>query len=90
MVLSTTKLTSSISSIVNQNQGGGNKKAGLPYQVGREYHFLTALNVVGSRNTQANYGSPLVMGLTHTRNPNVMQSRPIGSSYRPNTYFKFV
>ena len=30
MVLSTTKKTSSISSITNQNQGGGDKKAGLP------------------------------------------------------------
>lgn len=35
MVLSTTKRTSSISSIVNQNQGGGEKKAGFPYQIGR-------------------------------------------------------
>ena len=30
MVLSGTKKTSSISSIVNQNQGGGMKKAGMP------------------------------------------------------------
>jgi len=30
MVLSTTSKTASISSIVNQNQGGGMKKAGLP------------------------------------------------------------
>ena len=36
MVLSTTKRTASISSIVNQNQGGGERKAGLPYQVGRD------------------------------------------------------
>jgi hypothetical protein len=35
MVLSTTKRTASVSSIVNQNQGGGEKKAGFPYQVGR-------------------------------------------------------
>ena len=35
MVLSTTKRTSSISSIVNRNQGGGEKKAGFPYQIGR-------------------------------------------------------
>ena len=35
MVLSTTKKTSSISSIVNQPQGGGNTKAGFPYQIGR-------------------------------------------------------
>jgi len=37
MVLSTTKRTSQISSIVNQNQGGGSKKAGLPYIVGRDH-----------------------------------------------------
>ena len=30
MVLSTSTRASSISSIVNQSQGGGNKKAGLP------------------------------------------------------------
>ena len=34
MVLSTTKRTSSISSIVNRNQGGGSKKAGLPTRIG--------------------------------------------------------
>jgi hypothetical protein len=90
MVLSTTKRTASMDSIVNRNQGGGSKKAGLPRLVGGDYHFPIALRVAGTRNTQANYGAPLVMGLKHTRNPNVMQSRPIGSSYRPNTYFKFV
>jgi hypothetical protein len=36
MVLSTTTRTASISSIVNQDQGGGERKAGLPYQVGRD------------------------------------------------------
>jgi len=35
MVLSTTKKTSSIASIVNQYQGGGNNKPGLFPQVGR-------------------------------------------------------
>ena len=34
MVLSTTKRTSSISSIVNKNQGGGAKKAGFPTRIG--------------------------------------------------------
>ena len=37
MVLSTTTRTSSISSIVNQNQGGGEKKAGFPHTIGREH-----------------------------------------------------
>uniref|UniRef100_A0A6C0DLF4 Uncharacterized protein n=1 Tax=viral metagenome TaxID=1070528 RepID=A0A6C0DLF4_9ZZZZ len=35
MVLSGPKRTSSIASIANYNTGGGNKKAGFPYQVGR-------------------------------------------------------
>lgn len=46
MVLSTTKRTSSISSIVNQNQGGGEKKAGLPYIVGRNHWSNIYLNPV--------------------------------------------
>lgn len=36
MVLSTTKRTASISSIVNRNQGGGEKKSGLPRHIGKE------------------------------------------------------
>lgn len=36
MVLSTTKKTSSMSSITNQNQGGGSKKAGFPHTIGRD------------------------------------------------------
>lgn len=35
MVLSTSKRTSYISSITNQNQGGGSKKAGFPGTIGR-------------------------------------------------------
>ncbi|MDC1151316.1 hypothetical protein OAS95_01940 [Pelagibacteraceae bacterium] len=36
MVLSGSKRTTYMSSIVNQNSGGGPKKAGLPFQIGRE------------------------------------------------------
>ena len=36
MVLSTTKKTSRIASITNANQGGGEKKSGLPKQVGKD------------------------------------------------------
>ena len=86
MVLSTTKRTASVDSIINQNQGGGNKKAGLPYQVGRDYHFPIAMAVHPSRNTLADYGSPLVMGLKFTRVPH-KALKPIGSTYTPNTYF---
>jgi len=72
----------------NINQGGGDKKAGLPYQIGRDRWFYAAMNNVGSRNTLYNYGSPnVVFGLRHTRNPNVNISRPIGSTLTPNPYW---
>ena len=43
MVLSGSKRTTYKSSIVNQNSGGGPKKAGLPYQIGREASVSVAL-----------------------------------------------
>lgn len=49
MVLSGSKKTSSLSSVINQNTGGGPKKAGLPYQIGREASVSTSL-----KNTSAN------------------------------------
>ena len=86
MVLSTTKKTASIDSIINHKQGGGPKKAGLPYQVGRDYHFPIAMAVHPSRNTLPDYGNPVVFGLRHTR-VHHKALKPIGSTYTPNTYF---
>lgn len=43
MVLSGSKRTTYVSSIVNQNSGGGPKKAGLPSQIGREASVSVAL-----------------------------------------------
>ena len=86
MVLSTTKRTASIDSIINQNQGGGPKKAGLPYQVGREYGFPIALKVHPTRNTLPDYGTPLVRGLQFIRAP-YRVVKPVWSTLRPNTYF---
>jgi len=43
MVLSTTRRTASVRSIMNHNQGGGNNKAGFAYMVGRgswSSHFI--------------------------------------------------
>lgn len=67
-----------------QQQGGGNKKAGFAYQVGRE--SWASIFISG--------GNPVYMSkcaslkcLQYTANPHVSQSRPIGSTYRPNTYF---
>ena len=49
MVLSGSKRTTYVSSIVNQNSGGGPKKTGLPYQIGREASVSVAF-----RNTSQN------------------------------------
>lgn len=50
MVLSGSKRTSYMSSIVNQDSGGGPKKAGLPFQIGREASVSIAY-----RKTSSNY-----------------------------------
>jgi hypothetical protein len=77
MVYSQTKKTSSIASITNQNQGGGSKKAGLPYLVGRESWSSIAL-----RNTSQRM-SVLKMPLTSS----VSQSRPVSVRPGSTTYF---
>lgn len=77
MVYSQTKKTSSIASITNQNQGGGNKKAGLPYLVGRDSWSSIAL-----KGTSQNL-SVLKMPMVTT----VSQSRPVGVRPGSSTYF---
>lgn len=73
MVYSQTKKTASIASITNQNQGGGNKKAGLPHLIARDSWTSIALNGTSQRL------SVLKMPLVTT----VSQSRPV--SVRPGT-----
>ena len=61
-----------------QNQGGGKKKAGFPYMIGRTQHTNIAFSE-----------QPGINNLTFMRKnaftANI--SRPIGSTYSPNTYF---
>jgi hypothetical protein len=59
-----------MSSIVNQNQGGGSKKAGFPYEIGRTSWTTIAMNERGLPRT--------LDFMRRTVNPNVNQSRPIG------------
>ena len=77
MVLSTTKRTSSVSSITNQNQGGGDKKAGL---------VPTETASVAAAISYKVKGLPKSLNvMTVTANPNVRQSRPIG--IRPMAWY---
>ena len=69
-----------------QNQGGGSKKAGFPYQIGRETWTSIALKSKNIVNGNCCQLTKLQVNLF----PNASQSRPIGSTYSPNTYFKVV
>jgi hypothetical protein len=60
------------SSTVNQNQGGGNKKAGFAFQVGRSSWTSVAFASHGVNTPLKN--------LQMTMNPNVKQSRPVGTT----------
>ena len=80
MVYSQTKRTGSISSITNRASGGGDKKAGLPYLVGR-----TASTSVAFDGTSQKL-SILQMPLTTTVRP----SRPIGVTPANGRYYKNV
>ena len=78
MVLSNApKKVTYMSSLVNQNQGGGSKKAGFPYIVGRTSWSVIYLqsNCKGNTCTLNNLRKN---SLVYTVN----QSRPIGSDPR--------
>jgi len=64
-------------SLVNRSQGGGDKKAGFPYQIGRESYTSVLMHtsdpVHGSCCTLKSY---MTMPLRSTR----FQPRPVGAS----------
>ncbi len=74
MVLSGSKMTTYVSSIVNQNQGGGSIKAGLQPQVGTGAY--PAIHRGGLSNGVRFGGTGLKKMLVMQRPTN--QSRPIG------------
>jgi hypothetical protein len=80
MVYSQTKRTASVSSITNQAQGGGNKKAGLAHVVGH-----SAASFVALRSTKKPL-STWQMPLTSTVRP----SRPVGVTPGNGRYYKSV
>jgi hypothetical protein len=62
------------SQTITRNQGGGNKKAGLPFMVGR-----TAWDSIYMMNNNVTQHCCGLQILKVTANPNVKQSRSIGS-----------
>jgi hypothetical protein len=69
-----------------QNQGGGSKKAGFPYQVGRDTWTSIFFNTTDPVNGHCCTLPKMQINLF----PKTNQSRPIGSTYTPNTYFRVV
>ena len=60
--------------IINQKQGGGDKKAGFPYQVGRTMWSTIYMGTDRINNCCG------LSALKITKNPNVRISRPMGST----------
>lgn len=63
--------------ITDQNQGGGDKKAGFPHIIGRDHWVSLYL-----RNTSQN-----LTVLKFTVNPHVRQSRGVGHGPFPTPYW---
>jgi len=69
--------------ITDQNQGGGNKKAGFPYMIGRGWQSTIAFQM-----TQPAAGHCTTLNTyTTTLFPFVRQSRSVGSTNTYNTYW---
>ena len=76
MVLSGSKKTTLISSITNQSQGGGSKKCGFPYQIGK-----TSWSNIDIHTCNPGYSSIGCCSLASTQKPGFQmysQARPIG------------
>jgi hypothetical protein len=71
-------------------QGGGDKKAGFPYQIGRGYRTSIAFHTCNPANyDKVNKYCCNLVGMQYTVNPKTNISRPIGSVMGyPNTYWK--
>jgi len=79
MFSSSSKSQMGSNAVTSQNQGGGDKKAGFPYIIGRTQWTNIALDQQsGMKNLKF---------MMKTVNPNTSITRPIGSTYTPNSYF---
>jgi hypothetical protein len=70
-----------------QQQGGGSKKAGFPYQVGRDSWTSIALE---NCNPLSKTKCTKLSCLQFTTRPKASISRPIGSNRASNVYFNII
>ena len=69
----------------NQFQGGGDKKAGFPYQVGRDMWASIAIQTC---NPLSKAGCCTLSKWNRTKLPLANISRPIGSTLNPVPYWR--
>jgi hypothetical protein len=77
------KIARNYSSLITQNQGGGDKKAGAKPTVGKGY----LRSIYYKQNYQTGRCCTLT-ALQLTANPKVCVSRPVGANVEFNSYFK--
>ena len=70
--------------IVNQNQGGGNKKSGFPYQIGRSWQTSLVFHSTDPAGKCCKLKDFQTLPITWARG--VRQSRPIGVGVERNQY----
>jgi hypothetical protein len=85
MVLSGTKKTSGLSSVTNQDQGGGNNKPGLYPQVGRSSWTSVAF---GTQNVNAIKYGRCCKRSNLIRTTGMHFTRPIGGATVSVPYFR--
>ena len=72
----------------NIAQGGGDKKAGFPYQVGRTQWTNIALGTDKSFAWASRRRCCTLANMAEITGRPASISRPVGSTYTPNTYFR--
>jgi hypothetical protein len=80
-----TRFNMNSNSVTNQFQGGGDKKAGFPYQVGRDSWVSIAFNSCDPLSSQPHC---TLAKWSITKKPLANISRPIGSTISPNPYWR--
>ena len=88
MVYSSSKKTSRISSLVNQNSGGGSKKAGFPYQIGRNSWSSIYIDACDPSHKRDFKCCTLDM-MKKPEKSTTSQTRPIGRNFN-RAFYKFV
>jgi len=88
MVYSASNKTRHISSMVNQDSGGGSKKSGFPYQIGRNSWSSIYIDTCDPSHKRELKCCTLDMMKTNIFN-GVSQSRQIGRNIN-RSFYKFV